>query len=159
MPDTSPLNVWLDRDGALLRLRLNRPKANIVDAPMMDALRAALAEFRGRQGLLAALLDAEGPHFSFGASVQEHLPGVCAQMLTRMHALLTEMLEWPAPILVAVRGRSRGSTMNRISRPTTHSRALALSSPNARPSGSTASKTSTMMSWWRIGSLKEWAGP
>src|SRR5450830_258641 len=108
MPDTSPLNVWLDRDAALLRLRLNRPKANIVDAPMMDALRAALAEFRGRQGLLAALLDAEGPHFSFGASVQEHLPGVCAQMLTRMHALLTEMLEWPAPILVAVRGQCLG---------------------------------------------------
>lgn len=108
MSDSSPLKVWLDRDGALLRLRLNRPKANIVDAPMMDALRAAFAEFRGRPGLLAALIDHEGPHFSFGASVQEHLPDICAQMLTRMHTLLTEMLEWPAPILVAVRGQCLG---------------------------------------------------
>lgn len=108
MSDTPALKVWLDRDGALLRLRFNRPKANIVDATMMDALRAALAQYRGRPGLLAALLDAEGPHFSFGASVQEHLPEFCAQMLTRMHTLLTEMLEWPVPILVAVRGKCLG---------------------------------------------------
>ena len=108
MSDTTRLKVWLERDGALLRLRLNRPKANIVDAAMMDDLSAALAEFRGRPGLLAAILDAEGAHFSFGASVQEHLPASCAQMLTRMHALLTEMLEWPAPILVAVRGQCLG---------------------------------------------------
>ncbi len=39
---TSPLKVWLDRGGALLRLRLNRPKANIVDEVMITALDAAL---------------------------------------------------------------------------------------------------------------------
>ena len=42
----SPLKVWLDRDGALLRLRLAQPKANIVDAVMIAALNAALAEYR-----------------------------------------------------------------------------------------------------------------
>ena len=36
-----PLKVWLDRDGKLLRLQLNRPKANIVDAEMIAALDAA----------------------------------------------------------------------------------------------------------------------
>jgi cyclohexa-1,5-dienecarbonyl-CoA hydratase len=29
------------------------------------------------------LLDAEGPHFSFGASVEEHLADRCAGMLAR----------------------------------------------------------------------------
>ena len=28
----SPLKVWLEKDGALLRLRLARPKANVIDA-------------------------------------------------------------------------------------------------------------------------------
>ena len=108
MSDDSPLKVWVDRDGALLRLRLARPKANIVDAPMIAALRGALATHRGRTGLRAVLLDAEGPHFSFGASVEEHLPGCCAAMLTSLHALVLAMLEFPVPILVAVRGQCLG---------------------------------------------------
>ena len=108
MSNESPLKVWLERGGALLRLRLARPKANIVDAAMIAALRAAFAAHRGRAGLLAALLDAEGPHFSFGASVEEHLPPTCAEMLAGLHAMVIEMLEWPAPILVAVRGQCLG---------------------------------------------------
>ena len=54
------------------------------------------------------LLDAEGPHFSFGASVEEHLPDSCAAMLASLHALILAMLEFPAPILVAVRGQCLG---------------------------------------------------
>jgi cyclohexa-1,5-dienecarbonyl-CoA hydratase len=107
MPE-SPLKTWIERDGALLRLRLARPKANIVDAAMIAALTQAFATHRGNAGLRAALLDAEGPHFSFGASVEEHLPAQCAQMLAGLHALLVAMLEWPAPILVAIRGQCLG---------------------------------------------------
>src|SRR5512140_1160887 len=72
-PNDGPLKVWTERDGALLRLRLARPKANIVDAAMIGALQAAFDAHRGKTGILAALIDAEGPHFSFGASVEEHL--------------------------------------------------------------------------------------
>jgi cyclohexa-1,5-dienecarbonyl-CoA hydratase len=54
------------------------------------------------------LLDAEGPHFSFGASVEEHLPTSCAAMLASLHALIIAMVEFPAPILVAVRGQCLG---------------------------------------------------
>lgn len=104
----SPLKVWLERDGALLRLRLARPKANLVDAAMIAALAQALAAHRDNAGLLAALVDHEGPHFSFGASVEEHLPGACEQMLASLHALLGAMLEWPRPILMAVRGQCLG---------------------------------------------------
>jgi cyclohexa-1,5-dienecarbonyl-CoA hydratase len=104
----SPLRTWLDRDGALLRLRLARPKANIVDAAMIAALHDALREHRDRRGLRAVLLDAEGPHFSFGASVEEHLAERCAAMLASLHALVLAMLEFPVPILVAVRGQCLG---------------------------------------------------
>ena len=104
----SPLQAWLEADGALLRLRLSRPKANIVDAEMIGALHAAFAEHANTKSLRGVLLDAEGPHFSFGASVEEHLPDRCAAMLASLHALIIAMVEFPTPILVAVRGQCLG---------------------------------------------------
>lgn len=104
----SPVRAWTEKEGALLRLRLARPKANIVDAAMIAALRSALGEHRDAPRLRAALLDAEGPHFSFGASVQEHLPGSFEGMLRGLHALLRELMEFPVPVLVAVRGQCLG---------------------------------------------------
>ncbi|MEK6779932.1 MAG: cyclohexa-1,5-dienecarbonyl-CoA hydratase [Candidatus Deferrimicrobiota bacterium] len=104
----SPLKVWLEKDGRLLRLRLARPKANIVDAAMIAALQSALGEHLSGARLRAVLLDAEGPHFSFGASVEEHLPESCARMLRQLHALILQLLESPVPVLVAVRGQCLG---------------------------------------------------
>jgi cyclohexa-1,5-dienecarbonyl-CoA hydratase len=108
MAGESPLQDWLDRDGALLRLRLARPKANLVDAAMIAALHGALVAYRGHQGVRGVLLDAEGPHFSFGASVEEHLPDPCAAMLASLHGLILAMIEFPVPILVVIRGQCLG---------------------------------------------------
>ena len=111
MNDT-PLKVWLEHPvkdaGALLRLRLARPKANVVDAEMTAALADAFASYQDNKGLLGVLLDHEGPHFSFGASVKEHLPQRCREMLEQLHALIGQMLDWPRPILVAARGQCLG---------------------------------------------------
>ena len=104
----SPLTVEHDRDGRLLRLRLARPKANIVDAAMIAALDAALAGAADEAHLHGVLLEHEGPHFSFGASVEEHLPGRCAGMLTALHGLVLRMLDYPVPILVAIGGQCLG---------------------------------------------------
>jgi cyclohexa-1,5-dienecarbonyl-CoA hydratase len=87
---------------------LAKPKANLIDAAMIAALRSAFEAQRDNPGLLAALVDHEGPHFSFGASVEEHLPERCEQMLRQLHSLLHEMLAWPRPILMAVRGQCLG---------------------------------------------------
>jgi cyclohexa-1,5-dienecarbonyl-CoA hydratase len=106
--DASPVRDWVDREGALLRLRLARPKANLVDAAMIAALHGAFVAWRGQPSLRGVLLDAEGPHFSFGASVEEHLPDRCATMLSSLHALILAMIEFPVPILVAVRGQCLG---------------------------------------------------
>lgn len=108
---TAPLKVWHDRDGRLLRLRLARPKANIVDAPMIAALDAALAAHLDDPRLMAVLIDAEGPHFSFGASVEEHLPGQYEAMLKGFHALILRIVAAPVPVLVAVRGQCLGGGM------------------------------------------------
>jgi cyclohexa-1,5-dienecarbonyl-CoA hydratase len=104
----NPLKIWLDRDNQVLRLRLASPKANIIDAAMIDALSGALASHVTDSRLMAVILDAEGPHFSFGASVEEHLPTQCAGMLNKLHALIMQMIEFPAPMIAAVHGQCLG---------------------------------------------------
>jgi len=102
------LKIWREFDGKLLRLRLNSPKANVIDAEMIEALDAAFSDASTSTKALAILLDHSGPHFSFGASVEEHLPNQCADMLKSLHSLIKTMLASPAPILVAIKGQCLG---------------------------------------------------
>ena len=104
----TPLKTWLEAEGRLLRLRLSRPKANLIDAAMIAALSEALAAHLHHPTLSGVLIDAEGPHFSFGASVEEHMPDQCAAMLRGIHALILRLVEAPVPVLVAVRGQCLG---------------------------------------------------
>ncbi len=105
---SASLRVWHEAEGRLLRLRLSKPKANLIDAAMIAALDRALADHFDNPGLSAVLLDAEGPHFSYGASVEEHMPGQCEAMLTGIHGLILRMVETSVPILVAARGQCLG---------------------------------------------------
>ncbi|MCC6888360.1 MAG: cyclohexa-1,5-dienecarbonyl-CoA hydratase [Hyphomicrobiales bacterium] len=104
----TPLKVWRESDDRLLRLSLNRPKANLIDSAMIDALDRALTEHLASPGVAAVLIDAQGPHFSFGASVEEHLPAQCAAMLRSIHALILRLVASEVPILMAVRGQCLG---------------------------------------------------
>lgn len=102
------LKIWIDRDGKLLRLRFDAPKANIIDAAMIGELQNALSEHGKNSHIAAILIDASGPHFSFGASVEEHMPDQCADMLASLHALVKNMLQCPLPILIAINGQCLG---------------------------------------------------
>ncbi|TAJ94248.1 MAG: cyclohexa-1,5-dienecarbonyl-CoA hydratase [Gammaproteobacteria bacterium] len=104
----APLKVHSEHAGRILRLALSRPKANIVDATMLTALGEALESHRDRPELTAVLLCGEGPNFSFGASVEEHLPGQCERMLRLIDGTVLTLLEYPVPVLVAVRGYCLG---------------------------------------------------
>lgn len=103
-----PVHAELTRDGVLLRLVLARPKGNVLDRAMLEALRAAVVEHRDRTGLRAILLAAEGKHFSFGASVEEHRPDAVGAMLPAFHGLFRELLACDRVVLAAVRGACLG---------------------------------------------------
>lgn len=111
---SDPVKVWFERQGRLLRLRLDRPKANILDAAMVGALATALAG-HGVKDLPGILIDASGPHFSFGASVEEHLPAQCADMLRGFHNLILQVLRSPVPVMMAVRGLCLGGGLELVS--------------------------------------------
>ena len=104
----SSLNLSFEHDGQVARVALAAPKANIVDQAMMTALAAAFDDLRNRPQLKVMILTSEGPHFSFGASVQEHLPEHVRAMLPQFSGLLGQLLELPAVTLAAVRGQCLG---------------------------------------------------
>ncbi len=64
-----------------------------------------LAECRD---LKAVVFSGDGATFSFGASVQEHLPEQIGDTLVKLHALLRRIADLPAPTIAAVRGRCLG---------------------------------------------------
>lgn len=111
----APVNSWVERDGTLLRLRLDQPKANLVDARMIAALQSELDAHDAMPGLRGVLIDASGPHFSFGASVEEHLPEQCAKMLASLHRLVRAIYSYPVPVMAVIRGQCLGGGLELVS--------------------------------------------
>jgi cyclohexa-1,5-dienecarbonyl-CoA hydratase len=97
-----------EHDDRVARVTLAAPKANILDRAMMADLGKALDHLQKRRNLAAIVFSANGPHFSFGASVEEHLPEPIGETLAALHTLLRRMVELPAPTIAAVRGQCLG---------------------------------------------------
>jgi cyclohexa-1,5-dienecarbonyl-CoA hydratase len=105
---STPLRSELDECGTLLRLTLDRPKGNVLDAEMISALRQEITRARDWAPVRTLLLSGEGRHFSFGASVEEHQPQQVDDMLKGFHALFRELLDSGLVTLAAVRGQCLG---------------------------------------------------
>lgn len=120
----APLAVRSEQQGQLLRLTLDRPKANILDLAMIAELRAVIEKLaaererggdpssRGaRSGDLPVKLivfEGSGDHFSFGASVAEHMPGEVDRMLPAFHQLFRRLEALCIPTAAIVRGQCLG---------------------------------------------------
>jgi cyclohexa-1,5-dienecarbonyl-CoA hydratase len=101
--------------GAIRRLTLATPKANILDLGKIEALSHHFDEVAADRDIKAILLDAEGDHFSFGASVEEHLPGQFERMIPTFGALFRKMLDTPVMTLAAVQGQCLGGGLELVS--------------------------------------------
>lgn len=110
MPEAAVRKVrheWLE-DGRVLRVLLAGGKGNVLDRQALEELREILREAVSKRRLRALIVDHEGEHFSFGASVEEHLPDEVRGMLTEFHTLARELLLADVPLLAAVRGQCLG---------------------------------------------------
>jgi cyclohexa-1,5-dienecarbonyl-CoA hydratase len=96
------------RDGAHLRIVIDEPKGNIVSIAVLRAVRAALAGVAQTPHVKLVTIEGAGDHFSYGASVEEHLPGVIGDALVELHGLVRDLLNTPAPTAALVRGRCLG---------------------------------------------------
>ena len=92
-------------EGAFWRVTMGGKKGNILDTALMDALVGVFDEAKRTPALRAIVLEGAGSHFSFGASVEEHLPDQVATMLTRFGSLMYAVVESGVVLLGAVRGQ------------------------------------------------------
>ena len=109
-----PVSVKRLEAGAVWRVTLGGSKGNVIDSALTQALTAVFQEAGRDPAVKALLLEGEGRHFSFGASVQEHLPGQVAGMLRRFHDLLLGLLDSSVVTLAAVRGQCLGGGLELV---------------------------------------------
>ena len=106
---TSPIRCTTEHSGELERIVLDRPKGNILDCDMLAAIRVRVEELTVNPGPVKLLVfEGSGSNFSFGASVEEHLPDRVAGMLGQFHKLFLDLERLSVPTAAVVRGQCLG---------------------------------------------------
>ncbi len=95
-------------DGGVHTITLDKPPGNVVDIALCGQLRPVLAEAAGAQDAKVLVLRGAGKHFSFGASVEEHLPEVAPSMLAAFGAVIRDLVAFPYPTVAGVQGSCLG---------------------------------------------------
>lgn len=101
--------------GEIWRVWLATPKANILDMDKVERLDAILTRAAEERDLKAIVIEGEGPHFSFGASVEEHLPGKFESMIPAFHRFIERLFDTEVATLAAVRGQCLGGALELVS--------------------------------------------
>ncbi len=100
--------LFADEGSGIVSLTLNRPKGNIIDSEMVARLKLHIQTKCTEPSVKAVILTGAGPNFSFGASVEEHLPATVAEMLRDLHGLLRTMFNSGVPFVAAIEGYCLG---------------------------------------------------
>ncbi|MBI2378240.1 MAG: enoyl-CoA hydratase/isomerase family protein [Deltaproteobacteria bacterium] len=103
----SKVSASLTHEERVLELVLDAPKANILDAAMIDGIVEAL-ERHAPGDLRAIVFSGAGDHFSFGASVAEHTAPHAREMLARFHGMFRRLMELSIPTFAVARGQCLG---------------------------------------------------
>jgi cyclohexa-1,5-dienecarbonyl-CoA hydratase len=98
-------------EGAVFKIILNSPKANIMEAAMLGEISAALDGLETAKHVKLVVFEGVGKHFSFGASVQEHTKDKAAMMLKAFHGVFYQLVRLAVPTMAAVRGQCLGGGM------------------------------------------------
>jgi cyclohexa-1,5-dienecarbonyl-CoA hydratase len=103
---------WVDHrisaDGAVHTITIDKPPGNVVDIALCLQLLDAIRSGAGASDGKVLVLRGAGRHFSFGASVEEHLPDKAPEMLAALGAVIRDLVGFPYPTLVGVQGSCLG---------------------------------------------------
>ncbi len=98
-------------DNQIVRLTLNSPKANVLDAEMMTDLLKELDEINRNPNVKLIQFIGAGEHFCFGASVEEHTKENAPAMLEQFHKLFYTLADMAVPTAALVSGQCLGGGM------------------------------------------------
>jgi cyclohexa-1,5-dienecarbonyl-CoA hydratase len=104
----------LSHEGMLRHLRLDAGPGNVLDRDLLGALEGALSEAAEDTRLRAVVLGHTGKHFSYGASVPEHLPGEVETMIPAFGRVCRRLVDLPVALLAAVGGRCLGGGLELV---------------------------------------------
>ncbi len=102
------VHAELAAEGGRLLLTIEGPNGNALSVAMIEAMRRELARARALPHLKLVSIEGAGSDFSFGSSIPEHRPEAIGDALPLFHALITDLLDVPAPTAALVRGRCLG---------------------------------------------------
>lgn len=107
--------AWeLTHDGRRLRVVLRGGKGNVIDSTMAVELLGILRSNGRGPHLRCATIEAEGPHFSFGASVPEHSPEQAPALISALDGLVLALVHAPVPVVASVRGACLGGGLELV---------------------------------------------
>ncbi len=108
LADLTKVTCRLENHGMLLWAQLDSPPGNVLDGEMMASLRKVVEAANGLPALRLLVFSGAGANFSFGASVEEHLPDRVGGMLESFHGLFRDLMVCDVPALALVRGQCLG---------------------------------------------------
>jgi cyclohexa-1,5-dienecarbonyl-CoA hydratase len=95
-------------DGAVHTITLDKAPGNVIDIALCGQLLPAIAAAAGAGDGKVLVLRGAGKHFSFGASVEEHLPEKAPEMLSALGGVIRALIGFPYPTIAAVQGSCLG---------------------------------------------------
>lgn len=111
-------DTWVRHDvstnGAVHTITIDNPPGNVVDIALCGQLRPAIAVAAGSKDGKVLVLRGAGKHFSFGASVEEHLPATAPEMLAALGGVIRDLVGFPYPTLVGVQGSCLGGGLELV---------------------------------------------
>lgn len=98
------IKVTEDHDGQIREIALGPGPANIIGSSLIDECARELERAVDDRHLKALIITGDGKHFSYGASVEEHMADKVGDMLPRFHRLIGLVLRSPVPTIAKVSG-------------------------------------------------------
>jgi cyclohexa-1,5-dienecarbonyl-CoA hydratase len=101
-------------DGSVQTIVLDSHPGNVISIAMCGELAAAIEVAAAASNAKVLVFRGAGKHFSFGASVEEHLPDQAAQMLAALGGVIRSLVGFPYPTMAGVQGSCLGGGLELV---------------------------------------------
>ena len=101
-------------DGAVHTVTLDKAPGNVIDIALCGQLLEAIETAAEADDGKVLVLRGAGRHFSFGASVEEHLPDKAPEMLAALGAVIRALVGFPYPTVAGVQGSCLGGGLELV---------------------------------------------